>query len=602
MIEIYKNTNTNYEFNGDAELHPISCLLDTKDWKLTIDSLIDEDTNLITKEAVVAVPTWYSDKQLFRIYDYEKSDSGIVAYARPIFFDAAHDSMLMDVRPTDKTGRQALEIMTSGTKYSGQSDITDVSTAYYIRKNLVEAILGNNENSFLNRWGGQPIFDNYKIIVNKRAGGDYGAKAHFGYNLKSIEEHVNMDNVVTRILPVSYNGHTLDGKTPWVDSPNINKYEIVYMKEVKYEDVKLQEDCQNGEAGFDTLKECQEELERRAKADFDSGVDLPQVDYKIEIVDLAKTAEYEDIKELVKIGYGDTVGVENEALGITTTAKCIDLVYNCITQQNETVYLGDARVNYFDKLSSSMQAADAAINWDGTVKGERVAGIIDLVKTRMRATVESAVLQADKAILFEDRDPESPLFGAMALGTTGFLIASERTADDREWDWRTFGTGQGFIADYLVAGVLLSQNFVAGKTGFKIDLNTGNVEAGRFSLRSIDPQYGFCSWIFEGGRMHLNSKDNKTIGEIRVIPASENNPEKIQIIGTVAGGKMCVFDLIPGTGAIQIMCKTLLVDADEELAVNGDVAKSGRAEFSDGTYMKFTNGILTGGNTTGGTF
>ena len=595
MIEIYRNTNSNYDFNGDATLNPSSCLLDTSDWKLTIDIPIDENLEFITNEAVVAAPTWYSDKQLFRIYDYEKSESGITAYARPIFFDSAHDSMLMDVRPTDKTGKQALEIMTAGMKYSGKSDITAVSTAYYIRKNLIEAIMGSDENSFINRWGGQPIFDNFKIIVNKRAGGDYGAKAHLGYNLTSIEEHVNMDNVVTRIVPIGYNGYTLEGETPWVDSPNINKYAIVYMKEVKYEDVKLQEDCQSEEVGFATLSEYREELKRRAKADFDSGVDLPAIDYKVEVADLGKTAEYENIKELVKIGYGDTVEAENEALGITTTAKCVNLVYNCLTEQNETVYLGDATVSYFDKLSSTMQAANAAINWDGTVKGGQIGGLIDMFKARMKATAEGAKKQAERAILFEDIDPDSPMFGAMALGTNGFMIADERTADGRDWDWKTFGTGQGFYADFLVGGVLLSQNYIANKTGFKLDLNTGSIEAGRFSLRSVDSKYGFCSWVFEKGRMFLNTTANETEGEIRVIPADGDAPEKIQIIGTVENGKTCVFDMIPRDGTIQIMSRNLMLDVlDNDTAINGEAAETGRVEFSNGTYLDFNNGFLTG--------
>ncbi|WP_334196117.1 phage tail spike protein, partial [Muricomes intestini] len=415
MIEIYKSTNHNYDYNGDAVLHPYSCILDTNGWKLTIDNPADDNAPLFTREAIITVPTWYSDKQLFRIYDYEKSESGITAYARPIFYDSAHDTLLIDTRPTDKTGQGALDIMTAGTRYSAESDITTVNTAYYVRKNLIEAIMSDDENSFLNRWGGQPVFDNYKVIINKRAGGDYGAQARFGYNLNEIEEHVNMDEVATRIVPVGYNGHTLDGAKPWVDSPLIKKYEIVYTKVVKYEDVKLQEDCQDDEPGFGTLKEYQDELVRRAKADFKAGADLPTIEYEVDVVDLAKTSEYESIKDLVKIGYGDTVVCENESLGISTSAKVVNLTWDCILEQNETVNLGDASVTYYDKVSSAVESVNKAINTDGTVKGEQVGGVVDLMKTKMRATALSAKKQADKAILFEDMDPQSPTFGAMAI-------------------------------------------------------------------------------------------------------------------------------------------------------------------------------------------
>lgn len=48
----------------------------------------------------------------------------------------------------------------------------------------------------------------------------------------------------------------------------------------------------------------------------------------------------------------------------------------------------------------------------------------------------------------------SPTYGAMSIGTMGFCIASERTADGKDWDWKTFGTGRGFYADYVCVGQL----------------------------------------------------------------------------------------------------------------------------------------------------
>ena len=41
----------------------------------------------------------------------------------------------------------------------------------------------------------------------------------------------------------------------------------------------------------------------------------------------------------------------------------------------------------------------------------------------------------------------------MKLCGEGFMIAGSRT-DTGEWDWRTFGTGEGFTADMLVTGFL----------------------------------------------------------------------------------------------------------------------------------------------------
>ena len=48
----------------------------------------------------------------------------------------------------------------------------------------------------------------------------------------------------------------------------------------------------------------------------------------------------------------------------------------------------------------------------------------------------------------------------MQLCGEGFMIANAKT-DDGKWDWRTFGTGEGFTADMLVTGFLSADRIQA---------------------------------------------------------------------------------------------------------------------------------------------
>ena len=48
----------------------------------------------------------------------------------------------------------------------------------------------------------------------------------------------------------------------------------------------------------------------------------------------------------------------------------------------------------------------------------------------------------------------------MQLCGEGFMIASSRN-DDGSWDWRTFGTGEGFTADLIVTGFLSADRIQA---------------------------------------------------------------------------------------------------------------------------------------------
>jgi phage minor structural protein len=458
MIEVYVKGNEDYGSNGDMTLTPTTCeaeLTVEGVAELTLEHPIDDlgRWEYLVTDNVIAAPTPYSKKQLFRIYDYTKTETEVTAYARHIFYDSAGE-MLVDVRPTDKTGQEALDIILSGTKYKAKTNIKTRSTAYYIRKNIMEAIGGDDENSFINRWGGERMYDNFTVIINDRLGGDYGACAEFGRNMTGIEADISIDDVVTRIIPESYNGYTLEGEEPWVDSPLIGNYANPRTAVIKFEDVKLLEDCQEGEEGFSTLELLREELKRRCKKEYENGLDKPKVNYKVDLVEVANTEDYKDYKKLATTGIGDDVLTRDRKLKINVTARCIRLVYDCIEEENVEVELGNYIENYFDKTTSAADIIQKVTREDGTLKAEEVYGKIDAVKAQLKAQRDISQPSEVRAVLFEDMVEGSPTYGAMSIGTMGFCIASERTADGKDWDWKTFGTGSGFYADYICVGQL----------------------------------------------------------------------------------------------------------------------------------------------------
>ena len=458
MIEVYVKGNEDYGSNGDMTLTPTTCEVElTVEGvaELTLEHSIDDlgRWEYLVTDNVIAAPTPYSKKQLFRIYDYTKTETEVTAYARHVFYDSAGE-MLVDVRPTDKTGQEALDILLSGTKYKAKTNIKTRSTAYYIRKNIMEAIGGDDENSFINRWGGERMYDNFTVIINDRLGGDYGACAEFGRNMTGIEADISIDDVVTRIIPVSYNGHTLEGEEPWIDSPLIGSYANPRAAVIKFEDVKLLEDCQEGEEGFSTLELLREELKRRCTKEYENGLDKPKVNYKVDLVEVANTEDYKDYKKLTTIGIGDDVLTKDRKLKINVTARCIRLVYDCIEEENAEVELGNFIENYFDKTTSAADIIQKVTREDGTLKAEEVYGKIDAVKAQLKAQRDISQPSEVRAVIFEDLVEGSPTYGAMSIGTMGFCIASERTADGKDWDWKTFGTGSGFYADYICVGQL----------------------------------------------------------------------------------------------------------------------------------------------------
>lgn len=625
MIQVYSPGNTDYEVNGDMTLFPDEATVHpvlNQEWTAELHHIIDDEGRwkYIVEDAVVKMPS-FNKSQLFRIKKKEKTDSGVTAEMQPIFMDAKDDCFLVDVRPTDKTGQEALDLMTApNKKYKASSNINKTSTAYYQTKNLIEALNGEDENSFVSRWGGEIVFDNFTAIINDRAGGDYGVEILYGKNIQQdgFSEEVDTKDVVTRIVPKAFNGRMIEGKEPWIDSPLIDKYPTIRHRVMEFEDVKMREDAQEGDEDdgiiiCDTQAELKKALTEKCNEQFDSGIDKPKVSISADLILLEGTDLYEDIKDLVKVSLGDTVHCRHSRLGIVTDARVIELEWDSVKDEIKSAVLGDYQESYIDDAASMMNRIESAIRSDGTVIGAQVQGIINGVKAQLKAQSSVAQKQKVRAMLFEDLDPESPTFGAMCLGTMGFEIAAKRTADDRDWDWKTFGTGAGFFADFIVAGTMLADRIKggtltlggknngdgvakildeSGKTVVTIDLNgikTENLGAGGVQVKdgmiSIKNQAGKTTAIihYQDNGVSIQSYGG-TLSYIRV----GNN-------GTAAISGKSGNISIPASGPMQI-------NVNDGLQASGRTTKSGKAEFSDGTYLEFKNGFLVGGNTSEGSF
>ena len=482
-IMLYKVGNNNFDMNGDHTLHPVSCeaTFNLNDvWQLDIDIPIGNED--FKAGAVISVDTPYGKRQLYRIQDTDRDMDNASATAYPIFLDSRNDCFLWDVRPTNKIGQDALDIMLAGSKYTGQSDITTASTAYYVQKNFIDALNGDDENAFLKRWGGEVAYQNFKIIVNNRLGADNGLRVEFGFNLTGLQEQVDMSNVVTRIIPKAFNGYILPDNEV-VDSPLINNYPIVYTRVIEYQDVKLAEDAteedeDNGTIICATMEELYTALRTKANAEFDAGIDLPNITYDVDMVDLSRTDLYKDYAGLLNVQLGDTVHVKNRRMGIETTARVITLVYDCITRKVTSLTLGDYEANYFNDVSSTVSTVnglnEAVGNiYDpnsGTVIAGKISGVINLLQTTLKAQKNIAQKQDVRAILFEDLDPDSPTYGALCIGTQGIQIAKERNETDTDWVWGTAIDFEAINADYIITGVLTD---ATGR--FSLNLNTGEL-------------------------------------------------------------------------------------------------------------------------------
>lgn len=578
MIQVYSEKNTNFSRNGDATLIPDEALLSAElngPWVLNLHHPIDkkERWKYLTENAVLKVSSFNGD-QLFRIYNREKSDGGISVQAYPIFFDAGRDYFLTDVRPTGKNGQQALDIICAGSKYSGESNITKAATAYYIRKNLMEAINGDLDQSFINRWGGEILYDNYKVIINERVGGDYGTELRYGKNIPSdgIKETIDMSGVVTRIYPKAFNGHALSD-SGYVDSPNIDAYPVAMCSELQFEDVKMREDAQeddekNGVVICDTQAELDNALIQKCRDQFAAGIDKPKVSISADMILLQDTDQYKDYKVLESVSLGDTIHCKHSKLGIVTDARVIALEYDCIQKRVTSVELGDFKNDYFDRVTSSTGKVESIINPDGTIMAEKVQGILNGIYTQLKLQSTVAQKVKGRAFTVEDLDPDSPLYGCMTWGTQGLQLATRRTADGKDWDWTTAVTARGIVADAIITGLL------SDKTG----RNYWNLDTGEFRLSAdtfkVDDQ------TVED---YINGKIDNATAQIRLLTMQLSNDMcsvATEADGTGGDYSECY------TEVMLLIGTTDITDSDKvQYTVNPSVGVDGSWDLTRKRYM-----------------
>ncbi|MGO3617690.1 MAG: phage tail spike protein [Pseudolactococcus laudensis] len=108
---------------------------------------------------------------LFFVYKVIPSMGYISVYCYQISYKLAFNA-IDDTFIVNKNGQQALNQITSSTQYAHSfkfnSDIQTVANSRVVRKNVIEFLLDAKlDNSFVSRWGGHIIRQNFNIAMNE---------------------------------------------------------------------------------------------------------------------------------------------------------------------------------------------------------------------------------------------------------------------------------------------------------------------------------------------------------------------------------------------------------------------------------------------------
>ena len=413
LIRLYEQNTTNFANNGLTILQPISCKikrnLQEYIYQLEMTHLLNDKGMMLTEERIIGFKN-----QFFRISSIRKNLKEVNIVANHVFFDL-NKNFIEDINIKDKTGSMALSQILNGTSYkhsfTATSDIDTIANSRMVRKNVVTALIGDIDNSFINRWGGELDIDGFSFKLNKQIGKDDGYTIKYGKNLTGLDLQLNMLEVVTRIRPVGFDGIEIEDL--YVDSPYINNYALPIIKEIKYENVKwtgspnYEEREDDDSYIYENLSDAQTKLIELATNEFTvNEIDLPQTTINIEFIELSKTEEYAHLKFLQNINIGDTVHIYHKPLDINLKSRCIEYVYDCILNKYEAITLGSYTKNFFSKTESTnnkIDNSDLDIDYSGMVND-----ILQQTQEHLNNTITQAmggyVYKTNNALYIMDTD------------------------------------------------------------------------------------------------------------------------------------------------------------------------------------------------------
>jgi phage minor structural protein len=459
LINVYDKFETVFTHNGLVVLSDnISCKIIEElngPFVLDLEHPLDKMgkwQNLLEGNIIKA------DGQLFRIYHKIKNLNSIRINARHIFYDLV-DNFLEDVRPTNLSGYGALDWILTHTQYShsfnSMGDVGGSNTRYFVRKNVVEAIMG--QEGIINTWGGELVRDNFTIKLLEAIGLDRGVLVAYGKNIQGIEETLDIDGICTRLMPIGKDGLLLPEK--YIDSQYINNFPHPKIKVVEFTDI-------------ETVGELRTAAQKYM---LDNKIDIPQFNYKIDFLELSKTEEYKNYAVLERVYLGDTVTIRHSKLNINLKAKVIKITKNVLTNRIEKIELGSFKPNLATGINNSIQNVKTDI--ENAKNSLQLA--IDNATNLLTTALGGYVLKRDGELLI--MDTEDPMTAT------------------KVWRWNINGLGYSdsgingpyglamtmdgaIVADFITTGTLSAGLIKTGLLKSFNNLTWLNMDSGTFNF------------------------------------------------------------------------------------------------------------------------
>ncbi|WP_283685071.1 phage tail spike protein [Clostridium perfringens] len=470
----------------------------------------------IEKGGILKVLDEYGRDEIFRITTCNKNTMITSIIAFQITITETQSLWLDDVRPTECSGTSSIQYILDGANSFGfpkeifvSSNISNTSTAYYQKMSMFNA-LHNCDQSFKNRWGGEVLRHQYNLTINDKIGQDNGVIIREGKNLLGFKANTNIDSLCTVAIGKGFDGITGD----YIESPLKDKYPRAFIKVIEYSDIKVRNESDSSDEGFETLEEAQKEINKRIKLEFsEKHVDEVKARYDIDFIQLEQTEEFKEYASLQILDVGDIARVYVDSLDLKLTTRVVEKHINYL---NGTVLKTVLSNNPVQVVKSDTQIVAEIRN--AFIKNNN-SNLGDFINSMMRAGLKNSFVinKENETYWLDNKDPNLAK-NVVRINKNG--LACSTTGINGKFEYGITIDGK-INASMIVTGILSTILITNSDNSFQVDLS-GTAGAsfknnGKMAMRIENNMVKMYNWAkngdYIGGLMSLcnNSDPDKPI-------------------------------------------------------------------------------------------
>lgn len=414
---LFEEDALDYSNNGIGILHDaIKCEVQEERngyFGLELEYPVDGEwfSELTKQRLILAKPNDKDEDHVFRIYQIEKDlDAGVVYIGANSITDDLSGNLVVSAKITNENAQLALNEMKINliepTHFDFISDIQTKASTEWTRVNPLQAISGVR-GSIVDFWGGEIKRTNRTVYLYSRRGKDKVAVIRPGKNIDGFNMVVSTKGIITRVLPFyeySFSGlqqyemvrnhkgeqvkqrkySKLEGETEPTtvlgdvvisgesDKYPLNIYEpIDYSRDEELNEMvnKFIEDKQIELDESETIintNNFETQLKQYVKSILDTratryftydnpGVDKPSVEFKVDILQLSDSPEWEKYAKLENIQLTDTVEVYVKKFDVDVAVTIGAILYDTLGERVINITAGSVQTSLSQSQSKKYE-------------------------------------------------------------------------------------------------------------------------------------------------------------------------------------------------------------------------------------------------------